>query len=148
RSGDHRQAPLPASQRRSCGEVRQGFQAAAARHHRRGVRRLEEGPGHALRRRRRVRQDIQALVTELSSYDRALRSGGAKRPRLARWREPSILPGFGLSLGITLAYLGLIVILPLAALAIRPWEIGMSGVWRTLTDERVAAALRLSFSLS
>jgi sulfate transport system permease protein len=63
-------------------------------------------------------------------------------------RQPSILPGFNLSLGVTLAYVGAIVVLPLSALAIRPWEIGLSGVWRTLTDERVAAALRLSFSLS
>ncbi|MFC3070559.1 sulfate ABC transporter permease subunit CysT [Phenylobacterium soli] len=74
--------------------------------------------------------------------------GAAARPRLSAWKERSILPGFGLSLGITLAYLGLIVLLPLAALAIRPWELGLSGVWRTLTDERVAAALRLSFGLS
>jgi sulfate transport system permease protein len=78
----------------------------------------------------------------------ALPPGPARRPRLARWREPSILPGFGLSLGVCLAYLGVIVIVPLAALAIRPWELGLSGVWRTLTDERVAAALKLSFSLS
>jgi len=62
--------------------------------------------------------------------------------------ERSILPGFGLSIGVTLAYLGAIVLLPLTALAIRPWEIGLSGVWRTLTDERVARALGLSFSLS
>jgi sulfate transport system permease protein len=75
-------------------------------------------------------------------------AGGAARPRLARWRERSILPGFGLSLGITLAYLGLIVILPLTALAIRPWELGLSGVWATLTEDRVAGALKLSFSLS
>jgi sulfate transport system permease protein len=74
--------------------------------------------------------------------------GGIRRSRLVRLREPSILPGFGLSIGVTLAYLGAIVILPLIALAIRPWEIGLSGVWRTLTDERVAAALKLSFSLS
>jgi sulfate transport system permease protein len=59
-----------------------------------------------------------------------------------------VLPGFGLSLGVTLAYLAAIVIVPLCALAIRPWEIGLSGVWRTLTDERVARALMLSFSLS
>lgn len=58
------------------------------------------------------------------------------------------MPGFGLSMGVTLTYLGLIVILPLAALVIRPWEIGLSGVWQTLTEERVAAALKLSFSLS
>jgi sulfate transport system permease protein len=75
-------------------------------------------------------------------------SGGAKRPRLSRWRERSILPGFGLSFGVTLAYLGLIVILPLTALAIRPWELGLAGVWHELTDERVAASLKLSFSLS
>jgi sulfate transport system permease protein len=75
-------------------------------------------------------------------------TGGASRPRRPLFREPSILPGFGLSLGVSLAYLGAIVLIPLAALAIRPWEIGLSGVWRTLTDERVAAALRLSFSLS
>ncbi|WP_374469101.1 sulfate ABC transporter permease subunit CysT [Phenylobacterium sp.] len=62
--------------------------------------------------------------------------------------QPSILPGFGLSFGFVLIYLGLIVIIPLAALALRPWEIGLDGVIRTLTDPRVAAALRLSFSLS
>ena len=75
-------------------------------------------------------------------------AGGAKRPRLSRWREPSILPGFGLSMGVTLSYLGLIVIVPLVALAIRPWELGLSGIWHVLTEDRVAAALKLSFSLS
>jgi len=49
---------------------------------------------------------------------------------------------------VTLAYLGAIVILPLTALAVRPWEIGLSGIWHTLTDPRVSAALKLSFSLS
>jgi len=51
-------------------------------------------------------------------------------------------------MGITLAYLGLIVVLPLAALALRPWELGVSGVWHALSAPRVAAALRLSFGLS
>ncbi len=72
----------------------------------------------------------------------------AKRPRLWHWREPSILPGFPLGLGITLLYLSLIVVIPLAALAIRPWELGLSGFWRVLTDERVLRAFRLSFGLS
>lgn len=61
------------------------------------------------------------------------------------WKTPSILPGFPLAMGWTLTYLGLIVVLPLIALVIRPWEIGLSGVWATLTEERVLAALRLSF---
>ena len=51
-------------------------------------------------------------------------------------------------MGITLTYLGLIVLLPLTALAIHPWELGVGGVWRALTEDRVAAALKLSFSLS
>ncbi|THD79478.1 MAG: sulfate ABC transporter permease subunit CysT [Phenylobacterium sp.] len=59
-----------------------------------------------------------------------------------------MLPGFGLSLGVTLAYLGVIVVLPLTALAIRPWELGLAGVWHALIDPRVAAALKLSFGLS
>ena len=80
--------------------------------------------------------------------NRTAPASGASRPRLMRWRERSILPGFGLSLGITLTYLSVIVLIPLAALAIKPWELGLSGVWRTLTDDRVAAALKLSFSLS
>jgi sulfate transport system permease protein len=55
------------------------------------------------------------------------------------------VPGFRLSLGITLAWLGLIVLIPLAALVIKPWELGLFGVWHSLADPRVIAALRLSF---
>lgn len=63
----------------------------------------------------------------------------------ARWRNPSALPGFGLSLGFTLFYLTSIVLIPLAALIIRPWEIGSSGFWEIATDSRVLHALKLSF---
>lgn len=70
------------------------------------------------------------------------------RFRLSRLAERSILPGFPLALGITLAYLGLIVVLPLTALAVKPWELGVSGVWAALSEPRVAAALKLSFGVS
>ena len=63
----------------------------------------------------------------------------------ARWRSPSVLPGFGLSLGFTLFYLSAIVLIPLAALVIRPWSLGFDGFWHIVTDHRVFAALRLSF---
>ena len=46
---------------------------------------------------------------------------------------------------MTLAWLGLIVLVPLAALAIRPWELGLAGVAQALAEPRVLAALRLSF---
>ena len=64
-------------------------------------------------------------------------SGGFKRP--------SVLPGFGLTLGFAVAYLSIIVLLPLSALVLRPATLGLSGFLDVLTDSRVLAALRLSF---
>jgi sulfate transport system permease protein len=46
---------------------------------------------------------------------------------------------------VTLAWVGLIVVIPLAALAIKPWELGIESVVRSLADARVLAALRISF---
>jgi sulfate transport system permease protein len=51
-------------------------------------------------------------------------------------------------MGFTLLYLSLIVLLPLTALAARPWEHGWSGFWSMVTQPRVLAALKLSFGLS
>jgi sulfate transport system permease protein len=62
-----------------------------------------------------------------------------------RFRRPSVIPGFGLTLGFTLTYLCLIVLIPLAGLVLRPVEIGWSGFWHTVSAPRVLAALRLSF---
>jgi sulfate transport system permease protein len=58
---------------------------------------------------------------------------------------PRLIPGFRLTLGLTLAWLGLVVLLPLAALAWQATGLGWSGYWATVADERVTAALRLSF---
>jgi sulfate/thiosulfate transport system permease protein len=69
-------------------------------------------------------------------------------PRRGRWREASVLPGFPLAMGLTLAYLGAIVIVPLTALALKPWTLGLAGVWGELTDPRVLASLKLSFGIS
>lgn len=57
----------------------------------------------------------------------------------------SAVPGFGLSLGFTLFYLSVLVLIPLMALFIKPWELGVSGVWRVISDPRTVAALELSF---
>jgi len=61
------------------------------------------------------------------------------------WRKRSALPGFGLSLGFSVFYLSTIVLIPLAALVIRPWELGLSGFIGEVTAPRVLAALKLSF---
>ncbi|QTC89364.1 sulfate ABC transporter permease subunit CysT [Brevundimonas pondensis] len=61
------------------------------------------------------------------------------------WKAPSPLPGFSLSLGFTVAYMSLFVLIPLTALAIRPWENGLDNFLAVVTSPRALAALRLSF---
>ena len=60
-------------------------------------------------------------------------------------RRPSVVPGFGLTLGFTLAYLGLIVLLPLATLAFRAAAMSPAEIWALATTPRVIAAFRVSF---
>ncbi len=64
---------------------------------------------------------------------------------LPRLREPSVIPGFGVALGFTIAALSLIVLIPLSALVLRAASIGPSGFWAIASDPRTLAALRLSF---
>ena len=68
--------------------------------------------------------------------------------RPVRRYSQAALPGFGLSLGFTLFYLSAIVLVPIAALVIRPWEIGIGGMWAILSNARVLHALQLSFGAS
>lgn len=63
-----------------------------------------------------------------------------------RWREPSILPGFGIALGITLTALSLVVLIPLAALFLKAASAGSADIWAVATSPRTLAALRLSFT--
>jgi sulfate transport system permease protein len=62
-----------------------------------------------------------------------------------RWREPSILPGFGLALGITVTALSLVVLIPLAALFLKAASAGPADIWAVATSPRTVAALKLSF---
>jgi sulfate transport system permease protein len=63
----------------------------------------------------------------------------------AGWRRPSVIPGFGLALGITVAWLSLVVLVPLAALFIRAGGLGPAGGGAGAPHPRVLAALELSF---
>ena len=62
-----------------------------------------------------------------------------------KWKKPSILPGFGLALGFTITYLSLIILIPLAALILKTTSLTWAEFWAIATNERVVAALRLSF---
>ncbi|HVY99444.1 MAG TPA: sulfate ABC transporter permease subunit CysT [Dongiaceae bacterium] len=70
------------------------------------------------------------------------------RRRRTEWKRASVLPGFGITFGYTLVYLGLIVLLPLAALLFRPAELGLDGFVKAVTAPRVLASLKLSFGAS
>ena len=59
-----------------------------------------------------------------------------------------VLPGFRLSLGFTIFYLTSLVLIPLLALVIRPFELGLDGMWDAISTPRVLASLRLSFGMA
>lgn len=64
----------------------------------------------------------------------------------ATWfRNPSILPGFGLTLGFTTFFLSAIVLLPLAALVLKTASLTWSEFYSILVDPRAVASYRLSF---
>ncbi|WP_026606552.1 sulfate ABC transporter permease subunit CysT [Methylocapsa acidiphila] len=63
-------------------------------------------------------------------------------------KRNSIIPGFGLTLGYTLVYLSVIVLIPLGALVLRASSLGLSGLWNIATEPRIFAALRTSFSIA
>ncbi|UJW76786.1 sulfate ABC transporter permease subunit CysT [Rhizobium sp. SL42] len=64
---------------------------------------------------------------------------------MKNWRQPSILPGFGLTLGYTITYLTLIILIPLAALVVRTASLGWADFFAVVMDERTQLALRTSF---
>jgi sulfate transport system permease protein len=59
-----------------------------------------------------------------------------------------VIPGFGISLGYTLSYLSLMVLIPLAALVWKTSQLHWSDFWSTVTDPIVLAAYKLSFGAS
>ena len=61
------------------------------------------------------------------------------------WRQPSVIPGFGLTFGFLLTYLSLIVLIPIALLILRTTQLTWAEYWAIASSERVIAALRLSF---
>src|SRR4249919_1001235 len=69
----------------------------------------------------------------------------ARPSRLAAWRGPGPLPGFGLTLGFSMFWLSLVVLVPLLALLVRALGLGPAGWWAIASDPRVLGALKLSF---
>ena len=63
-------------------------------------------------------------------------------------RRHSVLPGFGLAMGITLSYLSLIVLIPLGAALLKTFTMSWSQFWSTVSGPRALASYRLSLGAS
>ena len=63
-------------------------------------------------------------------------------------KQKNVLPGFNLSLGYTLLYLSLIVLIPLSAAFIKTTELSFDEFWAVVTAPRVMASYRLTFGAS
>ncbi|WP_313615948.1 sulfate ABC transporter permease subunit CysT [Agrobacterium sp.] len=66
-------------------------------------------------------------------------------PSRWKWRQSSVLPGFGLTLGYTITYLFLIILIPLAGLVWSTAKLGLADFIAIATDSRTLNALRVSF---
>jgi sulfate transport system permease protein len=67
---------------------------------------------------------------------------------MASHKKKHLLPGYGLSLGVTLVYLSLIVLIPLAAVFLRTTELSFHEFWAVVTTPRVVATYKLTFGAS
>jgi sulfate transport system permease protein len=65
-----------------------------------------------------------------------------------RFRQHSIIPGFGLTMGFTVFYLSLIVLIPLGATFLKTFSAGWGHFWETVTGARALASYRLSIGAS
>ena len=65
--------------------------------------------------------------------------------QLSRSSANRVIPGFGLSLGFTIFYLALIVLIPLAAVFLKTFTMSWDAFWSAVTSPRVMASYRLSF---
>jgi sulfate transport system permease protein len=63
-------------------------------------------------------------------------------------KRPSVLPGFGLAMGVTVLYLSLIVLIPLSAAVLKAASVSWGQFWATVTSPRVVASYRLTFGAS
>jgi sulfate/thiosulfate transport system permease protein len=64
------------------------------------------------------------------------------------WVSPSVLPGFGLTLGFAGMFLAVIVLVPMAALVMKGASLPLPEFWRIATEPRALASYRLTFSAS
>ena len=73
-------------------------------------------------------------------------SASPVREKLFLRRKNSVIPGFGLSMGVTLALLSLIVLIPLASILLILKNYSVADFWRVITDSQTVATYKVSFT--
>lgn len=64
------------------------------------------------------------------------------------FKQPSVLPGFGLTLGFSIFYLSVIVLIPLSGLFVKTSALSWGQFWETITTSRAIASYQLTFGAS
>ena len=123
-------------------EYEKSFAKARTFYHRRRFWWLGQGAEGPFRRRRHFRPDLQELIWANLS---AAEAGGFVSTAVAR---RSTLPGFGLTMGLTLTWLSVIILIPLAGLFLQTFELSLDQFWGIVTSRRTLNALKISFGLS
>ncbi len=77
-----------------------------------------------------------------------MKVGPSASRRRMRWRQPSVIPGFGLTLATSLLWLSVIVLLPLSALFLKTSELSFGEFLAVVTSRRVLHAFELSFGIA
>jgi sulfate transport system permease protein len=83
-----------------------------------------------------------------SAVSSSIPSNARRNAATAARRSRRVLPGFGLSLGYTLVYLSLVVLIPLCAIFVKTTTLSWEQYWSVVTTSRVVASYRLSFGAS
>jgi len=63
-------------------------------------------------------------------------------------KHHSVIPGFGITMGFSLLYLSLVVLIPISMVFLNSTEMGWKAFWETVSSERVLASLKISFTTS
>lgn len=66
--------------------------------------------------------------------------------RFEKLEKKRVLPGFGLTMGVTLLYLTLIILIPVAALIFKAADLGFSEYWRIISQPRAIATYQVTLS--
>jgi len=93
-----------------------------------------------------VRQEPTRVVESETSPKPARNAAPPRKKR--PWKQPSVLPGFGLSFGYSVFYLSILVLIPLSTLFFKSASGGWAAFWQAATDPASVASYRVTFGCS